>query len=181
MISCRVSCAGTRGSTRPRLASARITTGVSRPADLAGASEQESPAARATRLRLPMDPRSTPGILPRVPPRLGKKESALRSQDVVKPSEASHGIVHSMDNGKQQSTVDLANGVRDAERAGSAWPRLDPGDHACAACPTEQRVQRVLLEVRAEYSTAWTNESRQGQAEEPHGRPDIQNAHPWFD
>jgi len=76
-------------------------------------------------------------VFPYVPPRLGKKDPALRSQDVVHLPEESHGIFNFMDNGEQQGEVDLTLKVWDAEGVRRAQPRLDPVEHACATCPAQ--------------------------------------------
>jgi len=68
--------------------------------------------------------------------------------------------------------------LSDAKGVRVASPNLDPVKEVRPARPARQRVQHRLLEVHADHAATWTNESRQGQAEEPHGAPDVQHAHP---
>ena len=117
-------------------------------------------------------------VLPHVSPGLGKQKPAARAQGAANFREEPSEIDHFMSDGEQQGKVDLLVKVRDAKGVRIAPPDLDPVKEACAARPARQRVQHRLLEVHADHAAAWTNESRQGQAEEPHGAPDVQHAHP---
>ena len=107
-----------------------------------------------------------------------KHDAATRTQGAANLREEPSGIDHFMSDGEQQGKVDLLVKVRDVKGVRVAPPDLDPVKEACAARPTLQRVQHRLLEVHADHAAALTNESRQGQAEEPHGAPDVQHAHP---
>ena len=100
---------------------------------------------------------------------LCKQDAASWSQGIVNLHEESSRIVNFMNHGEHQGEVDLAVKVRDAERVRPASPHLDPVVDLCAACPPRQRVQHLLLEVNADHTAFWANESRHGQAEEPHG------------
>jgi hypothetical protein len=81
-----------------------------------------------------------------------------------------------MNHGKQQGEVNLVAKVRESEGVRVAQARLDPVEQSCATCPPLQHVQHLLLKVNTDHSATWADESRQGQAKEPHGGPDIQNA-----
>ena len=107
-----------------------------------------------------------------------KQDAAARTQGVVNLREEPSAIVNFMKDGEQQGKVDLVVEVRDAKGARVAPPNLDPVEEVCAARPARQRIQHRLLEVHADHAATWTNESRQGQAEEPHGAPDVQHTHP---
>jgi len=121
----------------------------------------------------------------RMPPHMSlglcKQDAAIRSQSIVNLHEESSRIVNFMNHGEHQGEVDLIVKVRYAERVRSASSHLDPIEDQCAARPPYQRVQHWLLKVNADHSAAWTDESRQRQAEESHGRPDVQNTHPCTD
>ena len=121
----------------------------------------------------------------RMPPHMSlglcKQDAATRSQSIVNLHEESSRIVNFMNHGEHQGEVDLIVKVRYAERVRSASSHLDPIEDQCAARPPYQRVQHWLLKVNADHSAAWTDESRQRQAEESHGRPDVQNTHPCTD
>ena len=107
-----------------------------------------------------------------------KHDAATRTQGVANLREEPSSIVNLMDHGEKQCKADLFVKVRDAKGVRIASPKLDPVKEVCAARPARQRIQHRLLEVHADHSAAWTNESRRRQAEEPHGAPDVQHTHP---
>jgi hypothetical protein len=107
-----------------------------------------------------------------------KHDAATRTQGVANLREEPSGIVNFMDHGEKQCKVDLLAKVRDAKGVRVAPPKLDPVKEVCAARPARQRIQHRLLEVHADHSSTWTDESHKRQAEEPHGAPDVQHTHP---
>jgi len=106
--------------------------------------------------------RLTEGVFPDVSLWLCQHDPTTRSQGVVNLGEESSGIVNFMHNGEYQCEVNLILKVRNAEGVPPAQPSLNPVQHVRTACPTQQRVQHLLLEVYTNHSTTWADESRQG-------------------
>ncbi len=79
-------------------------------------------------------------MFPHVSPWLCKQGTATRSQGTLNLGKQSGRIINFMDHGEEQGEVDLAVKIRDAEGIHAAESRLDPIDHASAACAAHQRV-----------------------------------------
>jgi hypothetical protein len=108
---------------------------------------------------------------------LCEKDATTRSHGVVNLGEESRGIVNFMNHGEQQGEVNPLMEVRYAERVRLAQSRLDPIENPFTARPSHQRLQHPRLKVHAEHAAFWTDETRQGETEEPHGGADIEGTH----